>query len=145
MNDKPKSKLRWRLLRWGLIGLAVLVTLAALLVTEENWRGKQAWETYKQIAEARGERFDWTAFAPTNVPDDQNFFCAPIVAEALSADRHENADGGAQAEVNPASRMIFNIYRGDSKLWPTNGGNWQKGKLADLKEWQNYFRIFNAT
>ena len=29
MNDKPKSKLRWRLLRWGLIGLAVLLILLA--------------------------------------------------------------------------------------------------------------------
>ena len=80
MNDKPKRKLRWRLLRWGLIGLAVIATLAAILVTEENWRGKQAWETYKQIAEARGERFEWAAFAPTNVPDDKNFFRAPMVA-----------------------------------------------------------------
>ena len=55
MNDKPKSKLRWRLLRWGLIGLAVLVTLAAILITEENWRGKHDWEAYKRAAEARGE------------------------------------------------------------------------------------------
>ena len=46
MNDKPKSKLPWRLLRWGLIGLAILVTLAAVLVTEENWRGQRAWASY---------------------------------------------------------------------------------------------------
>jgi hypothetical protein len=47
--------------------------------------------------------------------------------------------------VNPEGRNVFNIYRGDSKLWPTNGGNWQKGKLSDLKEWQHYFRAYADT
>ena len=145
MSEQPKRKLGWRLLRWGLIGLAVLVTLAAVLVTEENWRGKRAWETYKREAAARGERFEWAAFAPTNVPDDQNFFRAPIVAEQLNAGRQEYADGSASRGANPARRMDFNIYRGDSKLWPTNGGNWQKSKLADLKEWQHYFRTYAET
>jgi len=145
MNDKPKSKLRWRLLRWGLVGLAVLVTLAAALVTEENWRGKHEWENFKRASEARGERFEWTAFAPTNVPDDQNFFRAPIVVGELNAGQQEGAEGNASHGANPARRTTFNIYRGDSKLWPTNGGNWQKGKLADLKEWQHYFRTYAET
>ena len=145
MNEKPKRKLGWRLLRWGLIGLAVLVTLTAILVTEENWRGKHAWETFKRAAEARGERFEWTAFVPTNVPDDQNFFRAPIVAGELQAGQQEYADGSASHGANPARRMNFNIYRGASELWPTNGGNWQKGKLTDLGQWQNYFRKFAAT
>ena len=64
MNDQPKTKLRWRLLRWGLIGLAGLVTLAAILITEENWRGKRAWENYRRAAEARGERFDLASLVP---------------------------------------------------------------------------------
>jgi len=127
MNDKPKSKWLWRLMRWGLIALAVLVTLVAVLVTEENWRGKRAWENYKRAAEARGERFDLASVIPPPVPDEQNFFCAPIVANALK---------------NPA---IFNIYRGDSENWPTNGGNWQKSKLTDLKQWQDYFRKFSLS
>ena len=107
MNDKPQTKWGWRLLRWGMIGLAVLVTLAAILVTEENWRGKHAWETYKRTAEARGEKFERAAFTPTNVPDDQNFFCAPIVAKALQAERNERADGSAPHATNSASRMNF--------------------------------------
>ena len=74
MNEKPKNKLRWRLLRWGLIGMTGLVTLAAVLVTEENWRGKRAWENYKREAAARGERLDIAAFVPPSVPDEQNFF-----------------------------------------------------------------------
>lgn len=145
MNEKPKRKLGWRLLRWGLTGLAVLITLAAALITEENWRGKHEWEIFKHAAEERGERFEWTAFAPTNVPNDQNFFCAPIVVEELQAGRQEFADDSESHGTNPAHRINFNIYRGASELWPTNGGNWQKGKLTDLRQWQNYFRNFAAT
>src|ERR1700690_4057929 len=81
MNDKPKAKLRWRMLRWGLIGLAVIATLAAILVTEENWRGKRDWENYKREWEAKGEKFEWQAFVPPSVPDDRNFFTAPIFAK----------------------------------------------------------------
>jgi hypothetical protein len=144
MNDKPKTKWRWRLLRWGLIGLAVLSTLAAILITEENWRGKRAWENYKREAEARGERFDLASLVPP-VPDDQNFFCAPIVAAALNALQNQNEYSMELRGTNSVNRMDFSIYRGDSENWPRNGGNWQKGTLADLKEWQTYFRKFAET
>jgi hypothetical protein len=140
MNEQPKSKLSWRLLRWGLIGLVGVVTLTAILVTEENWRGKRAWENYKRAAEARGERFDLASLVPP-VPDDQNFFYAPIVSEAWNRMRKDGSDHSGQAGY----RMNFNIYRGDSKIWPTQGGYWLKGTLTDLKQWQTYFRKFNAT
>ena len=142
MNDKPKIKWRRRLLRWGLIGLAGFITLAAVLVTEENWRGKRAWENYKREAEARGERFDLASVVPPPVPDDQNFYSAPIVASALNWSRKQNADTLEQSVDHVVNRMNFIIYRGDSKNWPMNGGNWQRGKLTDLKEWQRYFRDF---
>lgn len=147
MNDKPKSKWYWRLLRWGLIGLAVLTTLAAVLITEENWRGKHDWETYKRAAEARGERFDATSVVPPPVPDDQNFFCAPIVSETLLSDRSPAIS--ADTSTKPAvDRMKFDIWRGG-----TNGiapqinqrGDWQKATLTDLKQWQTAFRNLSAT
>ncbi|HEX9045572.1 MAG TPA: hypothetical protein VF988_00980 [Verrucomicrobiae bacterium] len=127
MNEKPKSKWYWRLLRWGLIVLAVLVTLVAVLVTEENWRGKRAWENYKRQAQARGEQFDWKSVIPAKIPDDQNFLAAPGVMEALT------------------NGQTFNIYRGDSQLWTMHGGNWQKGTYTDLREWQNYFQKLSAS
>ena len=142
MNDKPKTKWRWRLLRWGLIGLAVLSTLAAILITEENWRGKRAWENYKREAETRGERFDLASVIPPPVPDDQNFYFAPIVASALNWNRNQNTGTLEQSDVHVVNRMNFNLYRGNPETWPTNGGNWQKGKLTELKQWQCYFRDF---
>lgn len=144
MNEKPKSKWRWRLLRWGLIGLAVLVTLATVLVTEENWRGKRDWENYKHAAEARGERLDLASLIPP-APDDQNFFCAPIVAEALNALQNVNPYSLKPHGTNRVNRMEFTIYRGEMAYWVTNVGNWQKGRLMDLKEWQAAFRRYSET
>ena len=40
----------------------------------------------QRAAEARGERLDLASVIPPTVPDDQNFFAAPIVAEALKSD-----------------------------------------------------------
>jgi len=127
MNKKPKSKLLWRLLRWALIALAMLATLAAVLVTEENWRGKRAWESYRQHAESSGQRLDMASAMPAPVADDQNFFAAPNVAQMLT------------------NGMTFNLYRGDSTVWPKNGGIWQKGTTTDLAEWQRYFRLLSLT
>jgi hypothetical protein len=134
----------WRTLRWALVGVAVLVTLLALLVTEENWRGKRDWENYKRAAEARGERFDLASLVPP-VPDDQNFFCAPIVADALKWHGEQHTDASEAHDVDVIHQMNFNIWRGDSDLWPTQGGNWLKGTLTDLKQWQTYFRNFSQS
>jgi len=129
-------------MRWGLIGLALLATLAALLVTEENWRLKHAWENYRNEAEARGERFDMMSVVPPTVPDDQNFFCAPIISKALIQDWQD--DQGKQPG-HASNRLNFNIYPGDVELWPTNSGNWQKGTLTDLKPWQLAYRNYAET
>jgi hypothetical protein len=144
MTDKPKSKWYWRLLRWGLIGLAVLATVVAVLVTEENWRGKRDWETYRRAAEARGERLDMASIIPPTVPDDQNFYAAPIVSQALNSKRKSD-DTSSLRGTNGINRIEFNMYRGDSANWPTTGGNWQKSTLTDLKQWQHYFRSFSGS
>ena len=135
-TPNPKSKWYWPLLRRGLMGLAVLATLAAALVTEEDWRAKHAWQAYRRAAEACGERLDLAGVIPRPEPDDQNFFAAPAVAEALKADRNDS---------NSVNRLRFEFERGDSAIWPTNGGYWQEGRLTDLRQWQTYFRTFNAT
>jgi len=67
----------WRILRRCLVGLAVLLTLIATFYTEENWRGKRAWENCKRELEAKGIKMDWTNSIPAPVPDDQNVFAVP--------------------------------------------------------------------
>jgi hypothetical protein len=67
--------------RRSLYALIVLVTLIALYHAEENFRGKRAWERYRQEAEARGVKFDFAAFIPPPIPDEQNAAANRIVRE----------------------------------------------------------------
>ncbi len=76
MNETPKDKSGWRIPRRILITLAILATLVAIFYTEEDWRGKRAWENCKREMEAKGMVLDWDKFIPLPVPDDQNFFKA---------------------------------------------------------------------
>ncbi len=145
MNEQPKSKWYWRLLRRALICLAILATLAAALISEEDWRGKHDWNTYKHAAEAKGERFDMLAFVPTNMPDDENFYAAPIIAAALKPGSGGNPEAVPPSDTNQVHRMDFNIYRINAADSPTNGGNWQRGTLTDLSEWTSYFQSVNET
>ena len=72
----------WRTIRRTLIALACFATLIALFYTEENWRGKRAWENCKRELESKGVVLDWSAYIPPPVPDDQNFFKAPGIKES---------------------------------------------------------------
>src|SRR5438105_4247673 len=69
----------WRTIRRVLLSLAWMVTLIALFYGEENWRGRHAWNKYRRELEARGEQFDYRAFIPKPVPDDQNFAATPFI------------------------------------------------------------------
>ena len=71
------------------IGIAILATLVAIFYTEEDWRGQRAWENCKRELEAKGVVLDWDKYIPPPVPDDQNFFKAPHMAEWFV--RHTNA------------------------------------------------------
>ena len=77
MNAILKNNRGWRILRRVLITLAIIATLVALIYTEENWRGKRAWERCRQQLEAQGAIFDWNTRIPPPVPDEQNIFKAP--------------------------------------------------------------------
>ncbi len=58
-----------------------MLLLVAGFYLEEDWRGKRAWEQCKSELEAKGEPVDWKAYIPPPVPDDQNFFKAPHMAD----------------------------------------------------------------
>jgi hypothetical protein len=129
MNETPKTKSGWRILRRVLITLAILATLIAIFYTEEDWRGKRAWENYKRAWEAKGEKFDWQAFVPPSVPDDQNFFTASIFTNMLNG------------------KIVMNPYHSDGSpnFWPENDrvgylGGEGKAKITDLKTLQASYR-----
>ena len=72
----PKSKTVRAIILLGIFAL-----LVALGYAVENWRGEHAWRKYKTELEAKGAVLDWKKLVPPAVPDDQNFFKAPKMAE----------------------------------------------------------------
>lgn len=78
MIDKTKTgRAEWRMARRICVALACLATAIALFYTEEDWRGKHAWEERKRELKAKGEWIEWASLIPPAVPDDQNFYRAP--------------------------------------------------------------------
>jgi hypothetical protein len=130
MNATPGNKRGWRILRRVLLTVAILATLIAVLYAEEDWRGKHAWENYQREWAAKGEKFDWQAFVPAPVPDDQNFFTAPIFSNLLSG------------------RIVMNPYHSDGSPDFPPGNNDRVGclggegetRMTDLKTWQASYR-----
>jgi hypothetical protein len=77
----------WRGMRRVFLVLAWTATILALCYGEENWRGRRAWNHYRQAAEARGESFDYAAYIPKPVPDDRNFAATPFLQSFLLGNR----------------------------------------------------------
>lgn len=127
----------WRTLRRGLLTLAGLFTLAALILAEENWRGKRDWDQFKHEWEAKGEHLDIASFYSRLVPDDQNFLMTPYLAPLFKAEQDGGRKGGGSTNT-PTLAPQVDIYGGASDLPPY--GSFESGSLTDLRRWQEYYR-----
>ncbi|HWY30116.1 MAG TPA: hypothetical protein VNX46_05150 [Candidatus Acidoferrum sp.] len=117
-------------------GLTLAVTF---FYAEEDLRGWYAWQTFKQQAEATGEKLDYSSVVPPAVPDDQNFAMAPIVASSYAAELDRNSHKISPPLTNVVNRLDMTIYRdSDWERQPTNG-YWPMGTFTSLKAWQIYF------
>ncbi len=107
-----KRPFRWlfsrRIMRRVLIGIAVMITLIAVIYLRVNFHGKQEWENTKREMAANGEVWDWSAFAPTPVPDDQNIFKAPKMAEWFGDKRNLFDKPLDERMTNEFARRFFN-------------------------------------
>jgi len=124
MNETPKYKSGWRILRRILIGLAVFATLIAIFYAEEDWRGKHAWENCKHEFEAKGTVLEWDKFIPPLVPDDQNFFKAPKMQEWFVKNLH--------ATTNELMILMTNV---EKTVVITN-----KAAAANFLAWSDQFQ-----
>jgi hypothetical protein len=138
----------WRCYRWlnfrRIICLSLgFCGLVLLLYAEEDVRGWWAWRQFKHEWEAKGERFDYASIIPPPVPDDQNFTLTPIVASCYEWALTKDGRRVTSFRTNVVDRLRMNIYHGPgdtvSGIQPTNG-DWQVGKMCDLKSWQAYYR-----
>ncbi|MGA2173368.1 MAG: hypothetical protein ABSH38_00150 [Verrucomicrobiota bacterium] len=147
MNEEPKKWLRSRrILRRCFYAIISLAALVLLFYAEEDWRGKRAWEQFKQHWEAKGERFDWASVIPPPVPDNENFALAPIVFSSYAAYVDKEGRRINPPNTNAINRLQMSIpHKSEYQyLLPrdqiTNFGKWQIAEWTDLIEWQSYFR-----
>ncbi len=83
----PKSNARR-----AIIVLGGFVLLLAIFYAEEDWRGWHAWKKCKRELEAKGTVLDWDKFIPPPVPEDENFFEAPQMAEWFVRNRNASTN-----------------------------------------------------
>jgi hypothetical protein len=130
----------WKMLRRVLISVGLLLTLIALVWTEENVRGKMAWSRYKSELEAKGEKLELADFVPPKVADDQNFAMTPLFAALYDFAPSGGSGPGLPIwrDTNAMNRaMIIQSY--GSNQMPASSF-WSKGELTDLNDWASFFR-----
>ena len=135
---------RW-LFRWRTLGgiafvLFCLLTVGFLILVEENWRGRRAWDKFRAEQEAKGERFDFGSFLPKPAPPEQNFAMTPLLAPLLDYQIRngdfEWRDSNALARAQSVS--ISQRGKGSEDVLPQ--GNWQRGEFCNLSNWQAFYR-----
>lgn len=130
---------RWRNLRRFLFAAACLITVILLFFTEENWRGRRAWQNYRSAAEAKGEKFSLASLAPPPVADEKNFALTPLLKAALDFDY--TTTGAVWRDTNGLAHL--QQIRAD--LPPQSGkkldlGNLEKGTFTDLEDCRDFYR-----
>lgn len=132
-ETSPKPGKFVRILRRVLFVLACLITLVAILVVEENWRGKRAWDKFRTEWEAKGEKFDVKSFVPPAVPDDENFAMTPFLSPIFDLNRLPLApEQSIYRDTNGANRALFFAKDFPS---PKSSGVWAKSEPVDLPAW----------
>jgi tetratricopeptide (TPR) repeat protein len=136
----PLRRLFARLLPYKVLIAASIATLIALFYTIENWRGRTAWNAYRQECESKGIFFTADKVMPPKIPDAENMFAAPPWV-SLSPSNAESASSLGQAESLDEN-------------WPTSIGplrprppgltGWYAARRgADLEAWQEFYRGTN--
>ena len=123
----------WRMIRRCLFALVCLATLLALYYAEENWRGRRAWNKYRQELEARGEQLDYSSFIPKPVPDEQNFAATTFVEswfEKRSPDESWYAKDNYSRANTTVKALKYRAQYVDLVAWETAFAAVRSGKPA---------------
>ena len=129
--------------RRALVGLVIIATLIATVVTVENVRGRAVWNRFKAEWEAKGERFDIASVTPPPVLDAENFAMTPLLAPLLdyTSEPVKGSPFGGQKHWRDtnAYQRLTNLKVTGPKM-PVSTGGWRAGKFVDLKTWQEHYR-----
>jgi len=90
MSDDPdnleKTPRRFWPLAFKIIAIHLVIILAILIPVgiHENRQAERDWNEFKTHWEAKGEIFDLEKLIPPDIPDEENFAKAPIIAELFT-------------------------------------------------------------
>jgi hypothetical protein len=110
-----------RILRRLLLGLAVAATIAAAAWIEEDLRGERAWRQFESACANEGMPLDYGFYRPAPVPDSQNLFCAPILAQFSISRDPDGAFAAAYEREKPLPLELMKIM-----------GHWQRAQPTDF-------------
>src|SRR5262249_28630981 len=116
----------WRNFRRFLAGVACFAGLIALVLVEENVRGIYSWQHHRRQCEAKGEKLDFLALLPPQVPDDRNFALAPILEDFMIP----RGAPEISAEISPQRNHDEHLVLGSV----------EKGTFADLERCRAFYR-----
>jgi hypothetical protein len=111
---KPYPRLL-KFIRRLLLLLATTATLLAGIVIVENWRGDRAWAAAERELRARGEPLDLSAFQTPPIPDDRNFFKAPVIDQLLSWSKRDDPQAKRlwnAANLDPLGQVLIQAFYG---------------------------------
>lgn len=121
----------WKTWLWrSAITAAILVLLAAVFYAVENSRGLRAWDKCERELTARGENLKWNDFIPPAVPDEENFFKAPMMTEWFI----KNTNGAASISFNKSLSNPENTTNIITELSASNYLAWSDGFAAEFEQ-----------
>ena len=129
----------WRNFRRFLFWAACFITLIALLILEENVRGKHAWLKHRHSLEAAGEKLDLADLLPPPVADESNFAVMPVFKPLYEFTQGTEGiiwrDTNGIARLNAISATL--PVHGDHR---TGMGSLEKGTFADMDQCQDFYK-----
>jgi len=122
----------WRGLRRMLILLPWLATLIALFHGEETWRGRRAWNKYRQELEAHGEQLNFAALVPKPVPDEQNFAATPVIKSWFEKKTANDSDHSWSDNYSRVAERVSPPKEMSAKA---------ERRFEDLAAWETAFAV----
>lgn len=101
----------------------ILAALVLIFITEENWRGRRAWEAYRVAAEKRGVKLFLQDFIQPDIPDAENYAAIPVIRDLFAKPK----DG--EDPPTPFKLPVANVPEPPNDL---------KSQRFDVTRWQQY-------
>ena len=133
-STEKKSSKKWI----AILAILSLPLLVGLFYLEEDIMGKLDWSNFKRAEEAKGEKFDLSAFVPPPVPDDQNFAMGPLLRLAFD---YVHTTNGLRWRDSNAWQHVMGINLGFSPGSKSPDlGDPEQGTLTDLHAAADFYR-----